>query len=69
VFTDILAVIREDCHIVFGLLFFIVLGQVLVSITLKKVSNYQQNPVEYFSLSLAGWVLPIFLLSLLWFIF
>ena len=67
-FTEVLAVIREEWQIVFGVLFFIVLGQGLASITLKKISGNQQNPVELFSLSLAGWVLPIFLLSLLWFV-
>ena len=58
----------EQWHIVFGILFFIVLGQGLTSITLKKLFNNKLTLDEDFSLGLAGWLLPIFLISLLWFL-
>jgi hypothetical protein len=68
VFTEVFTVIKEEWRIVFGILFFIALGQGLASITLKKLFKDQLTAEEYFSLSLAGWLLPVVLISLLWFV-
>lgn len=64
----VFTVITEQWHIILGILLFIALGQSLVSAALKHLSGNTLTDVEYFALGLSGWILPISLISLLWFL-
>jgi hypothetical protein len=66
VIPQILGVVTDQWRTVFGILSFIALGQGLASTVLKSLYRDQLTSVEYFSLGLAGWILPISLISLLW---
>jgi hypothetical protein len=66
VLIEVFKVIREQWWILFGILLFIALGQGLVIITLKGLFHEKLTFIEYFSLGLAGWIVPISLLSMLW---
>jgi len=66
VLIEVFKVVSEQWWILFGILLFIALGQVLVIITLKGPFQAKLSFVEYFSLGLAGWIVPISLLSMLW---
>jgi hypothetical protein len=66
VIQEILSVVTDQWRIVFGILFFIALGQGLVSAVFRRLYREQLTLAEYFSLGLAGWILPISLISILW---
>ena len=66
---DSLSVITNQWRGVFGILLFVALGQTLISSALKNIFGKQLTPNEYLSLGMAGWLLPVSLLSLLWFLF
>jgi hypothetical protein len=66
VILDVFTVITEQWHIVLGILLFIALGQSLVTAALKNLSGNTLTDAEYFALGLAGWILPVALISLLW---
>ncbi len=67
--ADIFLVIADQWQIVFGLLLFIALCQILISLTLKNILGKQLTSNEYLSLGMAGWILPAVLISVLWFLF
>ena len=64
--TEVFKVVSEQWWILFGILLFIALGQFLVIITLRGLFHEKLTFVEYFSLGLAGWIVPIALLSMSW---
>ena len=64
--SEIFTVILQQWQLVFGLLLFSALGQGVVNAILRNLSADQLTPLEYFSLGLAGWIMPVSLLSLLW---
>ena len=56
----------DQWRIIFGILSLIALGQGLASTAVRSLYRDKLTSVEYFSLGLAGWILPIALISLLW---
>jgi hypothetical protein len=66
VLTEVFKVVSEQWRILFGILLFITLGQGLVILTLKSLFHEKLTFVEFFSLGLAGWIVPISLLSMAW---
>jgi len=66
VITEVFRVVTEQWRVIFGILLFSALSQGLVIITLKRLYRDKLSSIEYFSLGLAGWMLPIFLISILW---
>jgi len=69
VLQAIFAVIADQWRIILGLLFFIALCQVLISLVLKNIFGKQLTSSEYLALGMAGWILPAYLISILWFLF
>ena len=64
--AEVFTVITDQWRIIFGLLLFVALGQGLASMALKSLYGDKLTAIEYFSLGLAGWILPVFLIALLW---
>ena len=64
--AEVFKVLTEQWRTIFGLLLFVALGQSLAGKALKSLYDDKLTAIEYFSLGLAGWILPIFLISLLW---
>ena len=62
------SVIVDQWRLVLGILLLITLNQILISKTLKIILGRQLTSNEYFSLGMAGWMLPASLISLLWFL-
>jgi hypothetical protein len=65
---DGFSVLEGNWRLVFGMLFLILLGQLLVYSVLKSIFGHGLTAEEYFSLGLAGWILPVSLISLLWYL-
>ena len=66
VFSDIFSVLKDHWQLFSGILLMIILGQMLVWSVLKIIFGDQLVSEDYFSLSSAGWILPLSLASLLW---
>ena len=66
VLLDSFSVLLGQWWLVAGILCIIFLGQILIWSLLKIIFNDQLTPGEHYSLSLAGWMLPIFMASGLW---
>jgi hypothetical protein len=66
VLIDSFSVLLDQWWLVIGILFIIFLGQMLIWSILKTIFSDQLTSGEYYSLSLAGWMLPIFMVSVLW---
>ena len=66
-FSDIFSVLAEHWRFIAGILFLIFLSQSLVWLVLTRLFGDRLSPDEYYSLSLAGWIFPISLMSVLWF--
>ena len=66
VVADSFSVLVDHARTILGLLFILLIGQRLVSSVLKQIFEDRLTLDAYFSLSLAGWVIPISLASLFW---
>jgi hypothetical protein len=66
-FSDISSVLAEHWRLIAGILLLILLGQGLVWLVLTSLFSDRLSSDEHYSLSLAGWVLPISLTSVIWF--
>ena len=64
----IFSVIADQWRVVFGILLLIILSQALTGAALRIIFGNQLTSSEYLSLSLAGWILPVSLLSLAYFL-
>ena len=67
IFTDGLTVLVNQTWTVFSILITIIWGQILITTLFKKIFKDQFTNFEYTSLGLAGWILPVTLLSALLF--
>jgi len=63
------SVIADQWRIVFGILLFIGLCGILVSLALKSILGRHLTSNEYLTLSMTGWLLPASLISVLYFLF
>jgi hypothetical protein len=64
---DGLFVLRDHWQLVLGILSLIFAGQSLIYAMMKSIFGHGLTEEEYFSLGMAGWILPASLFSLLWF--
>jgi hypothetical protein len=64
---DGLSVLEGNVQLVLGILSLIFLGQFLVYSVMKMIFGDRLTEEEYFSLGMAGWLVPVSLLSLLWY--
>jgi hypothetical protein len=56
----------DHWQLIAGILLILLVGQILVWCVLKMIFGAELGPDEYYSLSSAGWVFPIFLAAVLW---
>ncbi|HXD09357.1 MAG TPA: hypothetical protein VN653_04780, partial [Anaerolineales bacterium] len=66
VLQDGFAVIVDQWQIVFGILILLILSQAMLGLVLRQIFGRQLTSNEYLALSLAGWILPAALISMLW---
>ena len=66
--VDGLSVLEGNLQLVLVILCLILLCQAFVYWIMKLIFGDRLSEEEYFSLGLAGWILPVSLLSLLWYI-
>jgi hypothetical protein len=66
ILSDSLSVLLDHWQLVVGILSIILPGQILMWVALKRIFENRLTSGEYYSLSIAGWMLPILLASLLW---
>jgi len=66
VLSDSFSVLVDHWQLIAGILFIILLGQLLVWSLLKMIFGDRLASDEYYSISIAGWMLPIFMASVLW---
>src|SRR5262245_45086845 len=65
---DGLFVLQGNLQLVLGILSLIFLGQFLISSVVKMIFGDGLTGEEYYSLVMAGWIVPVSLLSLLWYL-
>ena len=66
VLLDSFSVLMDHWGLIAGILLIILLGQMLIWPVLKIIFSDRLTSDEYYSISLAGWMLPIFMASVLW---
>jgi hypothetical protein len=66
VLSDSFSVLVDHWQLIAGILFIILLGQLLVWSLLKMIFRDRLTSDEYYSISIAGWMMPIFMASVLW---
>src|SRR6185503_12002633 len=66
ILSDSFSVLMDYWRLVAGILSIILPGQMLIWGALKRIFENRLTSGEYYSLSIAGWMLPILLTSLLW---
>ena len=66
VLSDSFSVLVDHWQLIAGILFIILLGQILVWSMLKMIFRDRLTSDEYYSISIAGWMMPIFMASVLW---
>jgi hypothetical protein len=66
ILSDSFSVIVDHWQLIAGILLIILLGQILVWFMLKMIFSDRLTRDEYFTLSIAGWMIPILLASVLW---
>ncbi|HKG55591.1 MAG TPA: hypothetical protein VKB04_15110, partial [Anaerolineales bacterium] len=64
--SDSFFVLMDHWRLVAGILLIILLGQIVIWSMLRMIFSDQLTSDEYYSISLAGWMLPIFMASVLW---
>lgn len=67
--SAIFAVLADQGRIIFGILLFMALGTTLVALTLKNLLGERLTSSEYLALGMAGWSVPVSLVSFTWFLF
>jgi hypothetical protein len=65
---DGLSVLEGNLLLVLGILSLIFLGQFLMYSMMKMIFGDRLREEEYYSLGMAGWILPVSLISLLWYL-
>lgn len=68
IWMDGLAVLVDQARAVFSILITIIWGQILIITLLKKIFKNHFTSAEYFSLGMAGWILPAALWAALLFL-
>jgi hypothetical protein len=66
IFLDSFSVLMGHWRLIGGTLLILFLGQILVWSVLKMIFSDELASDEYYSLSISGWALPIFLAAVLW---
>jgi hypothetical protein len=66
VLFDIFSVLKDHWQLISGILLMLLLGQTLLWSALKMIFRGQLASEDYFSLSSAGWILPLSLASMFW---
>ena len=66
VLVDILSAIQNHWRLIAGVLLLMLLSQSILWSILRLLFGSKLSSVEYYSLSLAGWILPLTLASVLW---
>jgi hypothetical protein len=66
ILLDSFSVLMEHWRLIAGILFIVFLGQMLIWSVLKMIFGDRLTSDQYYSLSIAGWVLPIFLAAGFW---
>lgn len=67
IFADGVAVLNNQAWTVFSVLGVVIWGQILIITLCRRVFKDQFTNFEYISLGMAGWILPVLLLSVLLF--
>jgi hypothetical protein len=65
---DSVSVLEGNLQLVLGILSLIFLGQFFVYLVMKIIFGEKLTEEEYYSLGMAGWIVPVSLLSLLWYL-
>ena len=65
---DGLSVLEGNLQLVLGILSLMFLGQFLIYAVMKMIFRDGLTEQEYYSLGMAGWILPVSLISLLWYL-
>ena len=68
VLSDGFSVLLDHWRLISIIFLFILFGQLLTWVTLKKIFGKRLTPEEYVSIGFAGWMLPVIALSTLWFL-
>ena len=68
VLSDGLSVLLDHWRLLSHILLVLFFGQILIWSALKKTFGEKLTPGEYYSLGLAGWMVPVLVLSALWFL-
>ena len=66
ILSDSLSVLMDHWRLIVGILLIMLPCQILIWSGLKMIFSNRLTSGEYYSLSIAGWMLPIFLASVLW---
>ena len=66
ILLDSVSVLMEHWQLIAGILFIIFPGQILIWSILKIIFGDRLTSDEYYSISIAGWMLPIFLAAVFW---
>src|ERR1044072_475928 len=66
ILSDSFSVLMDHWPLVAGILLVILPGQMLMWLALKRIFEDRLTSSDYYSLSVAGWMLPILSTSLLW---
>ena len=64
--SDIFSVLAAHWRLISGIVLTMLLSQALTGLVLRKIFRDRVTYEEYFSLGVAGWLLPLSLVSLLW---
>jgi len=65
---DGLSALKDNWQLALGILSLMLLGQFLVYSVMKLIFGHRLTTEEYYSLGIAGWILPVSLISLLWYL-
>ena len=66
ILLDSFSVLTEYWRLIAGILLILLVGQIVVWGVLKMIFRDELASDEYYSLSIAGWTLPIFMAAVLW---
>ena len=67
--SDSFAVLKDHWRLILGILLILLVCQSLVSSALRLIFGNRLTSAEYYSLGIAGWMLPLALASGLWLVF
>jgi hypothetical protein len=66
VLSDSFSVLMDHWRLIAGILVILFLGQIFIWSMLKMIFGDRLTSDEYYSISIAGWMLPIFMASVPW---